>query len=347
MLHTDLKFVNLLSCHFEKFVRKGDYLFNVRCPLCGDSQVKKTKMRGYIYRDKQRLAFKCHNCNVNAWLGTIIKQLAPQLYKEYIFETFQDKNDRCVKKETPATPPETMPFREANRTTFAHAEPLDKLPPEHPCRLYVESRLIPPQYYSRLYYTCGYSDFLDEVMPDHGKKNLRNDPRLVIPFYDAFGILKAVTGRDLGSGPNALRYITIRCDNDRSQLLYGIDRVNQNKPVYVVEGPIDSLFIENAVAAGNAGLIQAARSLSAVSVTLVFDNEPRSVEIAKQMDKAVHAGFPIVIWPEHIKEKDINAMVLAGYDVQELIYSNIHRGLTALTHLAFWKKIRNPKGVLV
>ena len=121
MLHTDLKFVNLLSCHFEKFVRKGDYLFNVRCPLCGDSQVKKTKMRGYIYRDKQRLAFKCHNCNVNAWLGTIIKQLAPQLYKEYIFETFQDKNDRCVKKETPATPPETMPFREANRTTFAHA----------------------------------------------------------------------------------------------------------------------------------------------------------------------------------------------------------------------------------
>lgn len=343
-LHTDLKFVNLLACHFEKFTRKGDYLFNVRCPLCGDSQTKKTKMRGYIYRDKQRLAYKCHNCNVNAWLGTIIKQLAPQLYKEYIFETFQEKNERCAKKET-VSPPETMSFRVVGPSIYTHAESVDKLPPEHPCRLYVESRLIPPQYWSKLYYTDHYSDFLTEVAPDHGK-NLKNDARLVIPFYDIYGILKAVSGRALENGPDVVRYITIRTDTDIAQLVYGLERVDQNKPVYVTEGPIDSLFLDNAVASGNANLIQTAKSLSAASITLIFDNEPRSKEITKQIEKAIHAGFPVVIWPEHIKEKDINAMVLAGHDVRELIHSNIYQNLCALTHLAFWKKIANNQGVL-
>ena len=36
--------------------------------------------------------------------------------------------------------------------------------------------------------------------------------------------------------------------DDDAPKVYGLDRVNENKKIYVVEGPLDSLFVENCVA---------------------------------------------------------------------------------------------------
>lgn len=346
-LHIDLKYTNLLACHFEKFTRKSDYLFNVRCPLCGDSQTKKTKMRGYIYRDKQRLAYKCHNCNVSTWLGALIKKLAPELYKEYAFETFTEKSPRTLNTTKPQLATDTMRFGDVDQVIYENAERVDRLHERHPCRVYVQQRLIPQAFWSKLYYAEHYLDFLNEVAPNHGK-DLKNDARLVIPYYDAYGAVLAVTGRALENGPKVVRYITVRTTVDTNKLVYGRERVDQSKTVHIVEGPLDSLFLHNAVASGDSNLIQTAKNLSAAKVVLVYDNEPRQRENIYQIEKAIKEGYDVVIWPEHIKEKDLNAMVLAGRrpsEVQEIIHSHVYRGLTALTHLAFWKKLPNKKGI--
>ena len=43
-----------------------------------------------------------------------------------------------------------------------------------------------------------------------------------------------------------------------------------------------------------------------------MDNEPRSREIIKRMEKLIDKDYELVIWPDNVKEKDINDMVLAG-----------------------------------
>jgi hypothetical protein len=126
-----------------------------------------------------------------------------------------------------------------------------------------------------------------------------------------------------------------------------LERVDQSKVVYITEGPLDSLFLDNAVASGDANLILTASRLSAAQIVLVFDNEPRSPEIVKQMARAIKLGHKVVVWPAWVTEKDINAMTLAGRHPQEIVESHTYSGLIALTHLTHWKKTSNNKGVLV
>jgi hypothetical protein len=351
-LHIDLKYTNLLASYFERFSRKSDYLFNVRCPLCGDSQIKKTKMRGYIYRKQQRLSYKCHNCHASVWLGALIKSVAPELYKEYLLETFKENTPTSGRMHKLLTEPgffdnvttvtETMRFGKVDQEIFQHAEKVSDLPEAHYCLQYVKDRQIPAEFWSKLYYVQSYPKFLLEIAPNHGKK-IKDEPRLVIPFYDPFGALLAVSGRALDDSQQ--RYITIKVSQNDHKLVFGLDRVDQSQIVYITEGPIDSLFLENAVASGDANLILTAQQLSAAQQVLVFDNEPRSPEICKQMEKAVKSGYTVVIWPEWVKEKDINAMFLAGRQPNEIVQQCAYRGLVALTHLAHWKKLSNQRGV--
>jgi hypothetical protein len=351
-LHVDLKYASLLACHLEKFTRKGDYLFNFRCPLCGDSQTKKTKCRGYIYRARQRLKFKCHNCLENQWLGAIIKQVAPTLYKEYILETFLGTPSVLAPPQSRSIvqgPDTGMRFGLVEPQIYQHAEKISDLPEAHYCRQYVKSRQIPVQFWNKLYFTAHYKDFLDEVFPEHGKP-VKDDARLVIPYYSPYGEVVAVTGRALENGNNKIRYVTVRAPQDTHKLIYGLDRVDQGKRVLVVEGPLDSLFLDNAVASGDANLIAVEASLSAAQVTLIYDNEKRNADIVRQMERAINMGHSVVIWPDWLKEKDINAMILAGNSqavIHSIIHSHTYSGLRALVHLNNWKKTPSRKEMLV
>ena len=100
------------------------------------------------------------------------------------------------------------------------------------------------------------------------------------------------------------------------------------------------MFIDNCIAAAGADI-----HLSFVShndVIFVFDNEPRNKEIIKRMQTAVEKNFQVVIWPNHIKEKDINDMIMNGksqQDVQYIINQNTYSGLSALTQLNTYKRI--------
>ena len=100
----DVKYINLLSPKLTKFKRKSDYLFNFRCPHCGDSKKSSTKARGFVYRKKNDMFFKCHNCGMGQSLGNLIKFLDPNLYKEYVFERFKDGKPTAEKPEFDFTP---------------------------------------------------------------------------------------------------------------------------------------------------------------------------------------------------------------------------------------------------
>ena len=99
--------------------------------------------------------------------------------------------------------------------------------------------------------------------------------------------------------------------------MFGQDKLNPNETVYVTEGPFDSVFIPNALAMCGSDVDH--RSIDVRDTVWVFDNEPRNKQICDKIATAIKRGDKVVIWDKDIKEKDINEMVLQGYDPYVII----------------------------
>ena len=331
--YIDLKFINDLSGRLSQFKKKTDYLFNFRCPHCGDSQKSKTKARAYLYRVKNDMFFKCHNCGQGQNLANFIKFVDPKLYESYLLERY--------KKSAPATPKPKFDFKP---TKFTDQTPIDDLksikdlPEDHPARLYCDNRKIPEKYFDKLFLSDKFMTLVNEVKPNTYKIT-KDHPRLIIPFYDTTGKVFAFQGRAFGK--EQPKYLTIKLDENK-QKVYGLDKVNFQKPIYITEGPIDSLFIDNCLAAGGADLFLK-NKIPNENITYIFDNEPRNKEIVKRMYKVIEQDFNVVIWPEDLQLKDVNDMIMSGLtklQLQDIISNNTYSKLSALTKLNYWKKIK-------
>ena len=331
--YIDLKFINDLSGRLSQFKKKTDYLFNFRCPHCGDSQKSKTKARAYLYRVKNDMFFKCHNCGQGQNLANFIKFIDPKLYEQYLLERY--------KKSAPATPKPKFDFKPTkftNQTPIDDLKSIKDLPEDHPARLYCVNRKIPEKYFDKLFLSDKFMTLVNEVKPNTYKIT-KDHPRLIIPFYDTTGKLFAFQGRAFGK--EQPKYLTIKLDENK-QKVYGLDKVNFQKPIYITEGPIDSLFIDNCLAAGGADLFLK-NKIPNENITYIFDNEPRNKEIVNRMYKVIEQDFNVVIWPEDLQLKDVNDMIMSGLtklELQDIISNNTYSKLSALTKLNYWKKIK-------
>ena len=331
--YIDLKFINDLSGRLSQFKKKTDYLFNFRCPHCGDSQKSKTKARAYLYRVKNDMFFKCHNCGQGQNLANFIKFVDPKLYESYLLERY--------KKSAPATPKPKFDFKPTkftNQTPIDDLKSIKDLPEDHPARLYCVNRKIPEKYFDKLFLSDKFMTLVNEVKPNTYKIT-KDHPRLIIPFYDTTGKVFAFQGRAFGK--EQPKYLTIKLDENK-QKVYGLDKVNFQKPIYITEGPIDSLFIDNCLAAGGADLFLK-NKIPNENITYIFDNEPRNKEIVNRMYKVIEQDFNVVIWPEDLQLKDVNDMIMSGLtklELQDIISNNTYSKLSALTKLNYWKKIK-------
>ena len=331
--YIDLKFINDLSGRLSQFKKKTDYLFNFRCPHCGDSQKSKTKARAYLYRVKNDMFFKCHNCGQGQNLANFIKFVDPKLYEQYLLERY--------KKSAPATPKPKFDFKPTkftNQTPIDDLKSIKDLPEDHPARLYCVNRKIPEKYFDKLFLSDKFMTLVNEVKPNTYKIT-KDHPRLIIPFYDTTGKVFAFQGRAFGK--EQPKYLTIKLDENK-QKVYGLDKINFQQPIYITEGPIDSLFIDNCLAAGGADLFLK-NKIPNENITYIFDNEPRNKEIVNRMYKVIEQDFNVVIWPEDLQLKDVNDMIMSGLtklELQDIISNNTYSKLSALTKLNYWKKIK-------
>jgi transcription elongation factor Elf1 len=343
-LPIDSKYVRLLSSRLRNFKQKKDYLWNFSCPICGDSQKNKTKARGYVFAKGNNLFYRCHNCGISTSVGNFVKAVDESLYREYVLERYKSgETNNTRSANTMLDIPSPKFDKVEKQKVFEHAEWCDKLPSGHFCLDYLIKRQIPKQYYSKLLFTQHYKQFCDTLVPNHGK-TIVDDARLVIPFYDEYNELIAISGRALETGDKTLRYVTIRANESKDKLLFGLDRLNKNEAVKIVEGPIDSLFLNNCIASGDANLALTSESLNISSdkIILIYDNEPRNKEIVKLMANAIKLNHNVVIWPDYIAGKDINEMILGGIaldEIEKIISNNTFKGLEAQTKFVFWKKV--------
>ena len=337
--YLESKYLNLLSAQLQQFKRKNDTLWNFRCPYCGDSQTNENKARGYVFLKEASYIFKCHNCGQGASLNNLIKHVNPNLHKEYTMEKFKD-GGRKVSNNAPAkTKPEFRFKKKANylKTPLGKLKKISQLMPTHKAKRYVLSRRIPTNYHYKLFYAPKFYEFVNQCVPGKFPENEFDEARIIIPFIDKNENLIGFQGRALGKSD--LKYITIMIDED-SPKIFGLDSVDLTQPVYVVEGPIDSMFINNAIAMAGAD-VSGLDKMSADYI-FVYDNEPRSVEIVRRIDKTIDKNHSVVIFPNSIKEKDINDMIMSGLSVEQvsdIISNNTFQGLAAKAKLTEWRRV--------
>ena len=329
MSFLDVKFIQLVSPRLTLFTRKKADLYNFRCPYCGDSQKRKNKARGYLFKIKNNFTYKCHNCGVGRSLANFLRDQDTHLHDQYIMEKF--KEGRTGKGTATASP--KFNFTEPKFVTKkVDLEKISELNNSHPARVYLEQRGIKDLDY--FYYCPKFKEWTNKQKKTFD--TLRQDsPRIIIPFKDKDGNLFGYQGRSLA--PKAkIRYITIMLEEEQPKI-FGQDRINTDESIYIVEGPFDSTFIKNSVAM--AGSDADIRSFNWSDHIWIFDNEPRNREIVARISKVIDRGDTIVIWPKNIQQKDINDMHLAGHDVQTLVESNIYQGLQATLKFNDWKKV--------
>ena len=336
-LYVDVKYLNMASSRFELFKRKGEYLYNVRCPICGDSQKNKRKMRGYLFKRNNDLLYKCHNCQWSGSFGKLLKEIDSILYKQYVLERFAD--GETGKGKGHSKPEKVMDFKPKFEKKPIIDQLMDKLsilPRDHEAVEYALGRGLPKESLDRLYYVDNVQNIAG--LNEKYKESIKTDePRLAIPFIDAMGRLTAVSLR--GMRGEALRYILVKVNED-APTVFGMDTVDKNKPVIVVEAPLDSLFIPNSIACAGTSFNKIDElGLNKEQTTIVFDNQPRNKEVCKLLDKYIDLGYNVVIWPNNVSGKDINEMENEGIDSYKLIQDNTFSGLSAKAKYSLWRKI--------
>ena len=319
----DSKYVGLVSSRLQKFKRVKADLYNFRCPICGDSQKNKNKTRGYIYSVKNNTNFKCHNCGASMSLNNFIKELDPMLHKQYTMEKFKEGH-------TGKNFVVEQPKFEFVKPIFKRNLNLPKASEVPIASEYLTKRKLNPE---KFYFADKFKEWTNtqKVMFDTIG---RDECRIIIPMYNENKNLIGFQGRSLV--PNPVKYITVMLDEDAPKI-YGLDQVDSSKPIYIVEGPFDSTFIQNSVAMCGSDVNIGSFGWS--NYIYVFDNEPRNREIVNRISKTIDRGDKVVIWSTSIEQKDINDMVLAGLNVQSVVESNTYSGLEAKIKFNNWKKV--------
>jgi len=332
----DTKYLSLLSPRLDRFKKVRDYLWNFRCPQCGDSHKSKSKARGYVYRKKTDLFFKCHNCGVGQSVGNLIKDLDPYLHKQYIMERYRAGETGKRKSKAPDFKFETPKFKP--KKTTIDLPSIESLPKEHYARVYCEGREIPQQFMDKIFYAEDFKNWALSVCQVDYSNLMGKEPRLVIPFFDRDNQLIGAQGRALQE--SKIRYVTVKVHEDAPKV-FGLERWNSDQHTYLVEGPIDSLFLPNCLAMAGADMSDLS-ILDKDKTTLIFDNEPRNFQIARNMIKSLQDGWKVVIWPNSITCKDINDMVLTSIKdarLVEIINTNTYSGQRGEWEVHSWKKV--------
>ena len=327
MLHLDRKYISLVSIQLDKF-KKQETVYNFRCPYCGDSKKNKNRARGYFFQKKGSYIYKCHNCGVGRTLPNFLKDNDPKLYGEYVLEAYQEgASGKGTSIPLPKFDFEKPRFQ---RNIFSDLQKISDLNKTHVARRYLEERQLPT---GSFYFCPKFKEWTNKHKKVF-KDTQYDESRIIIPLKDKDGIF-GYQGRSIYP-QSQIRYITVMLDDNRTKI-YGMDKVNENETIYVTEGPFDSTFIKNSVAMCGSDID--IRSLGWSNYIWVYDNEPRNREIVERISKTINRGDKIVIFPKHIKEKDLNDMTLAGHNVQSIVESNTYQGLEATLKFTQWKKV--------
>jgi len=333
------------SCGFSQLEQKRGPKWNFRCPICGDSTRSKTKKRGWIFVNKgtNDWQYYCHNCHASMLFSTFLKENRPEIYDIFI-NSYRKKelfNKGSYKEEEKIKSDEKIKIR-LKKINLPTIYSLNRINPAYE---EFEKRQIPKKFYKYFYYCDAFKEWINSILPNKFEDLTYDEPKIIIPFYTRKREVFAVAGRSLN--PNAkIRYVTIKFDESHPKI-FGLERINTKKHIYVFEGQFDSIFIPNSLAFGGADLSY--KILDKISdrenFTFCYDIEPRNKQIIKKIFKTIEEGYSVCLFPKYYRSngKDINDLIISGLtskQILNIINDNTFRGTNAFIKLNLWKEIK-------
>lgn len=301
----EIEIKGILNTYFTNVYETGTY-YNFRCNVCGDSKKNKFKKRGYILTKKYPWTYYCHNCQYSTIVEIWMKEYFPTHYKHFIKELMKQKRKdtnivaEITKKykNIKTQKHKNNPSEEKNNVIYF--KKINKFPSAVE---FCKRRKIPEEIYNKWFYATG---------------GLYKN-RIIIPFYNDKGKIYYYQGRSLYKNTN-IKYLSRKGDYNS---IYNFYLVDKNKPVIVLEGPIDSIFVENAV--GVTGLKLMLKELDEFeNKYFLIDNDKDGKKKCLKMLKESKYVFN---WSLFLKKYNCNKPIK---DVNDFILYNKH-GITKLT----------------
>jgi hypothetical protein len=138
-------------------------------------------------------------------------------------------------------------------------------------------------------------------------------------------------------GKEEPKYFSITLNPDIPKF-YGEERLNPNKPIIVVEGPIDSMFVPNSIAVGNASLGRFDQG-----DIYIPDRDVRNKEVMEIVEGLIDAGKAVCMLPLDLKGKDLNEIWINHNMTKNtllyIIQHNTYKGPEAKLKFMQWSKV--------
>lgn len=301
----DFVIQNLYTYCKRPFYKKNEGVYNAECCICKEGTSSGSKRRLFYFPSERY--FYCFNCGQSwsemKWLTTVTGMQPAEVMKETVAYTpevtensipvFLKTEDEVVVPVTPPVPPDSVNILDKNQFLFFKDKKEFNLI-KKALEYSLQRRLLTAVNRSKALYVSW------------------NDPvhagRLIIPFYNEDDKIYTYQSRLLENKQGVPKYLTKYGD----KCFYGEGSINEDIPyLFVTEGPIDSMFIENGLGTGGAKTTERQRAFLSKhfdkQVIYIFDNDRNNTEMQKTVQKAISRGDRIFVWPKELKAyKDFN-----------------------------------------
>ena len=327
--------------------------YNFCCPVCGDSVSDNRKKRGNLYLDS--MSYHCYNCGCHFGINSFLKRFNLELSdgdKVKIHDIQQ--NSKKFEKRTCNSQSSIiytlLDSLAVPKKVFFNSNKL--IPPykNEFCSVYLTNRKIPKQLWKYFAFNPKTQElYILNISPqdriigyqirqlDKNSKKPRYLTRCISKMYnDLFGReLEVIVNKLLLKETGGEKYIeqedgieNITANLDRLSCLFNIMNININRTLTIVEGPIDSLFIDNCVA------LQGATKMNNYwdnvnGVRYLFDNDNVG---RKHTINKLREHKTVFLWDSYLKKvkcedkiKDMNDLEITGNyraDVFDECFSN-------------------------
>ncbi len=300
--------------------------------MCSDSKKSSTKKRGWASEYKNGLYISCFNCGYSASFQWFLKTEYPFYYQDYLKEKFEEKSYHLdsakLSNSSQLSKPIDLFTSEYDSLSL---QQIKDLPLNHKATQYLRNRSIPVDIYNEFYYSDNFSKYINTEIQPGLDYSADQDRRIIIPYYNKYKKIFVIQGCSIDD--QSPKYMTIKTDKN-ADLIYGLDKVDFSKKVYITEGVFDSLMINNALAVSGAlvNIDKLLKYTTKESLIILPDNDFNNKYTQKFQLQIIKKGFKIVLWNKKIPFKDLNEAIIKGYsenDLMKYFEHNTFQGLMA------------------
>ena len=341
----------------ESYRRKLDIYsdrINICCPICGDSATDIRKKRGNLYLNS--LSYHCYNCGAHMGINSFLHRFDEDLSSEdkIVVHEIQQNSKKFEKKVSSsqgsmsmtlldklAIPKDilfkqlgiTSPYRDQTATKYLKSRMIDI----KDWKYFGYNPLSAELYILNISPSNRVIGYQIRQLDPNSVKNRYMSRRLTKIYSEVFNKnISPIVERLLLQMPNGDKYITeedgienIVANLDRLSGIFNIMNINMGRPLTIMEGPIDSLAVDNSIALQGASKLLDGFFDNVENVRYLFDNDKTGKEMSLKKLKSHKTVF---LWTQyidmiHTKEKikdvnDLQKMNLFNQEILEKCFSD-------------------------